>query len=77
MTMTSYSLIYGPARAQAAETGRRSGFADRRRLRLLPSGDGWSLLGPDGRLVFSAPGLSARRRCLEFAQAEGVLAVTS
>jgi hypothetical protein len=46
-------------------------------LRLLPSGDGWSLVGPDGELVFHALGVHGRRHCLEFARAEGVLAVFS
>ncbi|HLJ04199.1 MAG TPA: hypothetical protein VKT31_12210 [Solirubrobacteraceae bacterium] len=75
--MTSYSLIYNPARLPARASAAGSSLIDRSRLRLLPSGDGWSLLGPDGELVFSAPGLSARRRCLEFAQAEGVLALVT
>ena len=48
-----------------------------RTLRLLPSGDGWSLVTLDGELVYSALGLSGRRRCLEFAQAEVVLALVS
>ena len=43
------------------------------RLRLLPSGDGWSLVGFDGKLVYSALGTSGRRRCVEFARAEGIL----
>jgi hypothetical protein len=41
----------------------------------LPSGDGWALVGGNGTLVFSALGRSARRRCLEFAAANGVLAI--
>jgi hypothetical protein len=47
------------------------------RLRLLPSGDGWSLVGPDGKLVFQALGSRGRRQCLEFARAHGVLAISS
>ncbi len=47
------------------------------RLRLLPSGDGWSLIGDDGRLVFSALGLGGRQRCLEYAQRHGVVTLTS
>jgi hypothetical protein len=47
------------------------------RLRLLPSGDGWSLVGPDGRVAFHALGTHGRRECLRFAQARGVLAVFS
>jgi hypothetical protein len=46
-------------------------------LRLLPSGDGWSLIGHSGELVFSALGAGGRRRCLEFARAAGVLTVRS
>jgi hypothetical protein len=42
------------------------------RLRLLPSGDGCSLVTREGSLVFSALGVNGRRRCLEFALAEGV-----
>ncbi len=48
-----------------------------RQLRLLPSADGWSLVSLDGELVFSALGLSGRRQCLEYAQTEGVVALTS
>jgi hypothetical protein len=47
------------------------------RLRLLASGDGWSLIGPDGHLVFQALGIQGRRRCLEYAHSEGVLAILS
>jgi hypothetical protein len=46
------------------------------RLRLLPSGDGWALVGADGRIAFSALGLSGRRRCLEFAREHGVITLT-
>jgi hypothetical protein len=48
-----------------------------RRLRLLPSGDGWSLVNLDGERVFSALGRSGRQRCLEFACAAGVVALIS
>jgi|NGEPerStandDraft_6_1074524.scaffolds.fasta_scaffold132514_2 hypothetical protein len=44
-------------------------------LRLVATGDGWSLVTPDGKLVFGAVGIAGRRRCLEFARAQGVLAV--
>ena len=47
------------------------------RLRLLPSGDGWSLVGTDGKVVFQALGTGGRRECLKFAHARGVLAVFS
>ena len=45
------------------------------RLRLQPRGDGWSLVAPDGQLVFHALGATGRRRCLETARARGVLAI--
>jgi hypothetical protein len=44
---------------------------------LLPNEDGWSLIEPDGTLLFYAVGTSGRRRCLEYARAHGVLAVFS
>ena len=47
------------------------------RLRLMASGDGWSLVAPDGNLVFQALGTQGRRRCLEYAYSKGVLAVLS
>ena len=46
-------------------------------LRLLPSGDGWSLVGPNGELLYSALGSQGRRRCLQYARAAGVLTVRS
>jgi hypothetical protein len=60
-------------------TERWSSTATKRttRLRLVQSGDGWSLVDPEGELVFRALGTNARRRCLEFARARGVLAVFS
>ena len=45
------------------------------RLRLLPCGDGWSLLTTDGRVVHRALGYRARRECLAFARDAGVLAI--
>jgi hypothetical protein len=44
-------------------------------LRLRQHGDGWALVTRDGQLVFQAPGLRGRRRCLQYARAEGVLAL--
>jgi hypothetical protein len=44
-------------------------------LSLRATGDGWSLLGPEGELVFQAIGLAGRRACLEYAREHGVLAV--
>ena len=74
--VSSLSMIPKPAKRDAAVTVHR----DRVRgasLRLLPTGDGWSLLSSDGSLVYSALGRSARQRCLEFAEAWGVLALLS
>ena len=48
-----------------------------RRLQLLASGDGWSLVSLEGEPVFSAAGLHGRSRCLEFAQNNGVVALVS
>jgi hypothetical protein len=39
--------------------------------------DGWSLLAPNGEVVFRGFGLASRRACLEFARESGVLAVVS
>jgi hypothetical protein len=47
------------------------------RLILRPTEDGWSLIGPDGHLVFRGFGLKGRRECLEFARGCGVHAVFS
>jgi hypothetical protein len=47
------------------------------RMRLMASGDGWSLVGHEGEVVFQALGVSGRRRCLEAARERGVLAVLS
>lgn len=49
----------------------------REQLRLVPSGDGWSLIRRDGKLVFHGLGITGRQRCLEYARDHGVLAVTS
>jgi hypothetical protein len=46
-------------------------------LRLLPNGDGWSLVGLDGQLVFSALGTSGRRQCLNYAAAHGVVTLAA
>jgi hypothetical protein len=44
---------------------------------LRPTEDGWSLVSPSGELMFRGLGAKARRECLEFARARGVLAVVS
>jgi hypothetical protein len=59
---------------------RGGALADQRAARYLslrPTGDGWALMSPGGRVVFSALGVSGRRRCLEFARKAGALAVLS
>lgn len=78
--MTMASLTHPPGRLRIRPaTGPRGGRgADHGvRLRLLPTGDGWSLVAAAGQLVFQAGGTDGRRRCLEFARTEGVLAVLS
>jgi hypothetical protein len=74
MTSSSFTTHH------AALPATSSGFGDRRRtgsrqLRLLPSGDGWTLVSLDGECVYSALGFSGRRRCLEHARAAGVIAL--
>lgn len=46
------------------------------RVVLLPSADGWSLLTTEGRLVHRALGYRARRECLEYARAAGIVALS-
>jgi hypothetical protein len=55
---------------KAAAQGTVGGY-----LRLHPDEDGWSLLTPQGELVFRGRGLDARRRSLEVAYERGALAV--
>jgi hypothetical protein len=54
-------------------TGLREGAV----LKLVPDGDGWSLVRSDGELVFQAAGVYGRHACLAFASAAGVLTVLS
>lgn len=51
--------------------------SDDRRALLVASGDGWSLVTPSGRVLVRGHGRRSRRRCLEFAQATGILAIHS
>jgi hypothetical protein len=78
-TMSALSHNHRGAAAEIRLIGERAfargGPADR--IRLLPSGDGWSLVGPDGSLLFYGLGHQGRRKCLEWARARGVLAVFS
>jgi hypothetical protein len=46
-------------------------------LSLRATDDGWSLLAPNGDVLFRGIGLAARRRCLELARELGALAVLS
>jgi hypothetical protein len=62
-------------RAMTEEPAVQSVFGGR--LLLRPSEDGWSLLTPQGELVFRGHGPEARRRSLEVAYERGALAVLS
>jgi hypothetical protein len=44
-------------------------------LVLRATEDGWSLLAPDGAVVFSALGVRARHECLAYARDHGSLSV--
>jgi hypothetical protein len=44
---------------------------------IRPTEDGWSLLAPNGQVVFRGLGTASRRQCLEFARSHGVLVVVS
>lgn len=46
-------------------------------LRLSPTEDGWSLINPQGKVVFRGLGVEGRRACLEFARDHGVPMVLS
>jgi hypothetical protein len=69
------SLTHQPIRLQLAALSPSRTIPEF--LRLLPTGDGWALVGQDGKVVFEALGTHARRRCLEFARARGVLGLLS
>ena len=47
------------------------------RFLLRATGDGWSLLGPDGEVVFHGLGRRGRHECLQFARHRGILSVFS
>jgi hypothetical protein len=68
------TLAYKPA-AFEVRMGVRPALGER--LTLLPTEDGWSLVGPKGELVFRGLGTGGRRQCLEFAREHGVLWVRS
>jgi hypothetical protein len=76
--MTSYALINRRGEPRDAPPRQNPSRTTRADLQLVASGDGWSLVDRrSGDLVFSALGLSGRRRCLEYAHASGVLALVS
>lgn len=52
--------------------GTRGGY-----LFLRPTEDGWSLITPDGEVVYRGLGLGSRRRCLEIAVERGAATVLS
>ncbi len=47
------------------------------RMSLRATEDGWSLVAPDGTVVFRGLGLAGRRQCLQYAREHGVLCVYS
>ncbi len=46
-------------------------------LLLRPTEDGWSLIAPDGEVVYRGLGIGSRRRCLEIAVDRGAATVLS
>lgn len=46
-------------------------------LILRPTEDGWSLITPDGHVVYQGLGVRSRRRCLEIAVDYGAATVLS
>jgi hypothetical protein len=46
-------------------------------LLLRPTEDGWSLIAPDGEVVYRGLGIGSRRRCLEIAVERGAATVRS
>jgi hypothetical protein len=72
------ALAHTPAAFAIRDPGRAITFrASAPRLTLRPTEDGWTLIGAHGEVVFRGAGVRARRACLEFARAHGVLAVFS
>ena len=77
-SVTTFALIQSRVRRRGRPLERVgdavSGF---RQLRLVASGDGWSLVSLEGEPVFSADGLRGRRCCLDFAHNRGLVALVS
>lgn len=46
------------------------------RLRVLPAGDGWSLVTVEGRVLYRGLGIGSRRQCLELARDLGALTLS-
>jgi hypothetical protein len=76
--VTSFPLIRGRVSRRAGPHERvRDAVSGARQLRLVASGDGWSLVTLEGEPVFSADGVRGRWCCLEFAHNRGVVALVS
>jgi hypothetical protein len=60
------------AAAKSAATTPGGGY-----LVLRPTEDGWSLITPDGEVVYRGLGLDSRRRCLQIAVERGAATVLS
>lgn len=76
-SVTTFPLIHSRVRRRARPHRVGDAVSGARQLRLVASGDGWSLVSLDGEPVFSADGLRGRRCCLEFAHTRGVVALVS
>jgi hypothetical protein len=72
MSALAYTQTAFEIRGASVQAGERPA-----RLVLRATGDGWSLLGPDGELVHFGLGRQGRHECLQFARDRGVLAVFS
>lgn len=74
-------MLVGMSTDPATEQGLRAAVAARasavRQLTLRATETGWSMLDPNGAVVFRRPGPRGRRECLEFARALGVLSITT
>jgi hypothetical protein len=76
--VTTFPLLHSRVRRQGRLHERLGdAVSGARHLRLVASGDGWSLVSLEGEPVFSADGLRGRRCCLEFAHDRGVVALVS
>lgn len=72
MTALAYSPTAFEIRGATVSAG-----AHPERLLLRATGDGWSLIGPAGELVYHGLGRHGRHECLQFARDRGVLSVFS